>query len=873
MKVFQLANSVDDVLKTLSTPDGVKKFKLNKLSVVKLPKLSDRIIKDVDYKDTTFACIQVTKDLYVIDCDNLHSFNFIYNLTITHNCPTLTTKSPFGGHFFFKRNDEPLIKSFIVGGEAAKRAAKESYGDYPLAYYSSSKLLDIEFFGYENKGNGVIFDGYNNGYYKHYGDVFDINPMSSEFFAAIQELSESYRESSFTSRAKTNIESDGKVFNPNKSRARKIKEWLKLQEIPAIEFLACYDPRGDKKLDLYNIHNRNQTLNTIAFWGGISGYLTKEEWTSFVWLMYNQYFKDAPGNGPFTEEEVKKTILADGKFERLFRESKETKKLEKQKKIDRLTYAQQLVTSNKPFFALNPEQSGANAILYIEKTDTQVRITARNESSAKTKALSDPFLREEYITKVKDEDGKTVEIFNKKKLCYLNLIHSPNVKVDKPYSIYTSGESSHINLNLSWYDQNPNIKKFTNQTKDEIRRKFESTFCYKVISENLLMSKTIRAKFFGDLGVYIQHPKMLNSMLVVRGEGGTGKDKILANFISVAIYGISTLELPKIDELSDSLVKARKQRGRAVVATPSLLVGSEFNDLLRNKLVIFSENAKDFKYKPSSFLEVLKPYISGSETIVIHPKGKVPEIAFNDKYFVWFTNYEREILAEKSDNRRYYFSYSKRNIDIRLKDERIKIYKELNYDLNKIDFTTEQTEIISVFKMDEQTILDYLTFVAPYEDDYCGYSILPEDALEADTFDDEGLEFEDMSEDSNPLEAAKTALRTFISADGRLKTSNCIDHYENDSSSLKDVARVFLAIASYQLTGYDRFKGLREINGRTYSVSDISKIFMSIRTFKSLRDQSVVKKYFDHELKKVTNVTKKGCVPNTRSKIKLKGEI
>lgn len=872
MKVFQLANSVDEVLETLSTPEGIEKFKLHKLTVAKLPKLCDRVYSDVDYKDTTFACIHVTKDLYVIDCDNLYSFNFIYKLTVLHNSPTLTTRSPFGGHFFFKRSGEPLLKSFIDGGEDAKRAAKESYGDRPLAYYSNSKLLDIEFFTYENKANGVIFDGYKNGYYKHYGDTFDINPMSPEFFSALQELTESYRNSSFTSRAKSGIGPDDKVFNPSKRRAKKIKEWIKLKEVPDIEFLSYYDPWGDKKLDLNNIIHRNSTLNKIAYWAGLSGYLTKEEWVEFVLLMYNQYFKDAPGKGSFTEDEVKNTILSQGKFERLFREPKETKKLEKQRKIEQLTYAQQLVTSNKPFFALNPEQSGANAILFIEKTDTQVRITARNESSAKTKALSDPFLREEYITKVKDEDGKVTEIFNKKKLCYLNLINSANVKVDKPYSIYTSGESSHINLNLSWYDQNPNIKKHSYETKDEIRRKFESTFCYKVISENLLMSKTIRAKFFGDLGVYIQHPKMLNSMLIVRGEGGTGKDKILANFISVAVYGISTLELPKIDELSDSLVKVRKQRGRAVVATPSLIMGSEFNDLLKNKLIIFSENAKDFKYKPNSFLGVLKPYISGSETIVIHPKGKTPEIVFNDKYFVWFTNYEREILTEKSDNRRYYFSYSKRNIDIRLKDERIKIYKELGYDLNKIDFTTEQTEIISVFKMDEQTILDYLTFVAPYEEDYCGYSVLPPDALEADTFDDEGLEFEDMTGDEDPYEAAKTVLRTFISSDGRLKVSKCIEHYENDSSSLKKVASTFLAIASYQLQGYTRFKDLREFSDRTYRVCDVTDILMSLKPFDSVRDRHKIKKYFDHELKKLANVTKEGSSPTTQSKIKFKGE-
>lgn len=875
MRVFKPVTPVQDILRVLSTPEGVKQFKQNKISVVKLPVLKNRVYSEVDYKDTTFACIQVTEDLYVIDCDNLYSFDFIYDLTKLHNCPTLTTRSPYGGHFFFKRNGEPLLHSFIAGGEAAKIAAKKSYGESSITYYTESKILDVEFFTCENKKNGVIFDGYKNGYYEHYGETFDINPMSSNFFSELKELSCDIKNMTFTARAKIRIAPDGKSFYPSKNRAKKIKEWLALGDVPKLEFLTWYDPSGEKNFNFDNLggDSRNNALYRISNWAGGCGYLTKEEWIEFVWLMYNLYFKDFPSDHPFPASEVKSSILAEGKFESYFREPEETKKLEKtMKTIESLTYAQQIITSDKPFFALNPEQSGANAILFIEKTETQVRVTARNEMSAKTKALSDPFLKEEYITKVKDENGNSVEIFSKKRLCYLNLINSDNIRVSEPYSIYSVSGVSHINLNLSWYDQNPDIPLYTYKTADEIRKEFESTFCYKIISENLLMDSKIRAKFFGDLGTYIKRPQMLNSMLIVRGEGGTGKDKILSNFISVAVYGLASFELPKRDELSDSLVKIHKQRGRAVIATPSLIMGSEFNDLLRNKLVIFSENTKDFKYKPENFLNELKPYISGSDTIIIHPKGKKPEAVFNDKYFIWYTNYDREILKDKADNRRFYFSYSKRNIDIRQKEVRLQLYKELNYDLSKIDFTTEQSEIHSVFKIDEKSILEYLTFVAPYDEDYCGYSILPSNAHEADTFDDEGLEFEDMTDSIDVYTIAKTALRSLLSPEGLLKKKECIRHFE-DKTGLYEVAKAFLAIASYQLTGYEKYSNLRDVTDRTYRVSDITKLFMSLKIFDNVIDKQTAKKFFDHELKKLTNVNKEGAVASTSSKIKLRGDI
>lgn len=869
MRVFKPKNSLDEILKTLSTKEGIRQFKLNKFSVIKLPVLSERVYSEIDYKNTTLALISVTPDLYVIDCDNLYSFEFIYNLAKKHNNPTLTTKSPFGGHFFFKRKNEPLLKSF-VGGD--KKTLKESYKNDPLAYYSNAKILDIEFFCAENKENGVIFDGYNNGYYKHYGETFDINEIKPEFFIELQELVANFKDLTFTTRSKLNLTPEGKLFAPSKQRAKKIKEWLDLQNIPDIEFLAIYDPRGEKNFDFNNITNRNNTLWQIAAWAGSSGYLTKEEWQAFVLLMFEQHFKELSGNGKFTIEEVKKTILASNKFESNFFEPDETKKLEKKQKLQSLTYAQQITLSDRPFFALNPEQSGANAILFIEKTETQVRVTARNEASAKTKALSDPFLKEEYIYKDKDENNRPIERFAKKKLCYLNLVNTDNLRVEKPYSIYSVTGVSHINLNLSWYDQNPDLPSFTYKTKEEIRKEFEKTFCYKIISENLLIDDKIRAKFLGDLGIFIKRPQMLNSMLIVRGEGGTGKDKILTNFIAIAIYGFSTFELPKRDELSDSLVKAYKQRGRPVITTPALIMGSEFNDLLKNRLVVFSENTKDFKYKPENFLGELKPYISGSDTVVIHPKGKKPEIVFNDKYFIWYTNYDREILKDKADNRRFYFSYSKRNIDIRQKEVRLQLYKELNYDLNKIDFTTELSEIHSVFKMDEPIILEYLTFVAPYEEEYCGYSILPPNCHAADTFDDEGLEFEDLTDSQDVYTIAKTALRTLITAEGYLKKKECIYHFKN-KTKLYEVAKTLLAIASYQLPGFEDYSDLRDITDRTYIVIDVTKQFMALKIFDNCLDKQTAKKFFDHELKKLTNINKAGAVANTRSKIKFKGVI
>lgn len=864
LTVYDFLNT-DEILQTLSTLEGVKKFKLQKASVFKaLPTIEKRKYRQVKFNDTTIVCIKVTPDLFVIDCDNLHSFKAISTLINNYGVKTLTTRSPYGGHFYFKRQNGEYIPDCTPSN---KTDIKKSYAS-PLDYYDKSTILDVQFFTSDTRQNTPIFDGNKNSYYRRVSETDDIALLPTNLYEALHDLIRSYRMASSSTKsfvAPMPIDKNGncKIFTFSRTVAKAVREWTKAGDIPSFEFLSLYNSY-DPDFAFDKISNRNETLNRIAFWAGRSGFLTDREWRDFVVLMYEQYFEQlSTPDDPFTMAEVNRTILKSGKFEQYFNDKETTKELIKQRNIGRPLAKSDAIRSfiasgKTEFLALNPIASGdSNRFLYFNLNKGGHKFVAKlSRTAALNLVLSSTALQDDYLKLGQNlKTGEPTYQLDETNCFYAKFIESTT----KPSTtLFTLNSTDCFTVDFSYFKQNDNVQKSLEKLKsgnydtDDITKRFEKTYYHYVSYRNFFSKKAHRqAKFEGDLGTFLSQSRPLHSMPVFRDDGGTGKDTLLANLFTMCLYGVpSYQDMAYRDYMASLIVKEIYSFNVVAPASPDLLIGNSFNALMESRAVIFSETGGETLSKKNieTFVEKMKSYVS-TQYIQLHKKGKDPVGIANNKYYAWFTNYSEEIILNKKQNRRFYIYNGIREVDVRLPESRRAVYKELGYDMSTIDFSNEESEIWSVFKQDEQAILDYLIIVAPFREDYCGYSTLPFDALADDEFIDEESTFEDLTADdsSTALDYAKSVLNEFTQYDGEAKIENIRKHAYQADSPLRPIATMLAELCYRQKDILD----FAEFDTKTYYiVKQLTDEIMRIPIISSFRTGSnTARTYLNKEIK------------------------
>lgn len=859
LTVYDFLNT-SEILQILSTPEGIKRFKLQKASVFKaLPTIEKRKYRQTKFNDTTLVCIKVTPDLFIVDCDNLHSFNAIQKLLDCYKVKTLVTRSPYGGHFYFKRQNGEYIPDCIPSN---KSDIRKSYAD-PLDYYSKASILDLQFFTSDTRQNTPVFDGNQNGYYKRVSDTDDIAVLPTDLYQAFHDLTRSYRMASSSTKSFVAPDANGKIFTFSRTVAKAIRQWTKANDIPSFEFLSLYN-NYDPSFSFDKISNRNETLNQIAFWAGRSGFLTDREWRDFVTLMYEQYFAQLnTPNDPFTFEEVQRTILKPGKFEQYFNDKDTTKELIKQRNIGRPSAKSDAIRSfiasgKTEFLALNPIASGeSNRFLYFNLNRGGHKFVAKlSRTAALNLVLSSTTLQDDYLKLGQNsKTGEPTYQLDETNCFYAKFIESTT----KPSTtLFTLNSTDCFTVDFSYFKQNENVQKSLEKLKsgnydiDDITKRFEKTYYHYVSFRNFFSQKSHRqAKFEGDLGTFLTQSRPLHSMPVFRDDGGTGKDTLLANLFTLCLYGVpSYQDMSYRDYMASQIVKEMYSFNVVAPASPDLLIGNSFNALMESRAVIFSETGGEVLSKKNieTFVEKMKSYVS-TQYIQLHKKGKDPIGIANNKYYAWFTNYPDEIVQNKKQNRRFYVYNGIRDVDVRLPESRKAVYEKLGYDLEKIDFSTEESEIWSVFKHDEQAILDYLLIAAPFKEDYCGYSTLPFDALSDDEFLDETSSFTDLTADdsSTALDYAKGALNEFTSYDGEVKVDNVKQHAFDAKSELRQVASIFAELCYRQLD----LQEFAEFDTKTYYiVKQLTDEIMKIPIISSFRiGSNEARAYLNREIK------------------------
>ena len=859
LTVYDFLNT-NEILETLNTLEGIKKFKLQKASVFKtLPPIEKRKYRQVKFNSTNIVCIKVTPDLFIVDCDNLHTFNTVKKLLELHKVETLTTKSPYGGHFYFKRKNGEYIPDCTPSN---KSDLKKTYSN-PLDYYSKAAILDIQFFTSDTRQNTPVFDGNNNGYYTRVSETDTISELPNSLYEAFKDLASSYTMAPSSVKAFVEPLPSGKIFTYSKTVSRAIKNWVKIDDISEFEFLSLYHDY-DPDFSFNNISNRNETLNRIAFWAGRSGFLSDRTWQDFVLLMYEQYFSPLnTESDPFTLEEVKRTILKPGKFSQYFHTAEETKELIQQRNIGRLTSkantARSFIASGKTeFLALNPIASGdSNRFLYFSLNKGGHKFVAKlSRTAALNLVLSTPSLKDDYLKTIQNKKtGESTYTIDETNCFYANYVESTTRASTTLFSLTAT---DCFTIDFSYFKQNPAIQTSLeklhsgNYDVEDITKRFEKTYYHYVSSKNFFYNKPHRqAKFEGDLGTFLTQARPLHSMPIFRDDGGTGKDTLLANLLTLCLYGVPSYQnMAYQSYLSGVIEKELYSFDVVAPASPDLLLGNSFNALMESRAVIFSETGGEVlnKKNVTTFVEKMKSYVS-TQYIQLHKKGKDPISIANNKYYAWFTNYPEEIIQNKKQNRRFYILNGIRNVDVRQPEERMAVYKKLGYDIDSIDFTNEESEIWSVMKQDEQAILDYLLIVAPFRGDYCGYSTLPFDAMADDEFLDEESSFEDLTKDdsSSAIDYAKSIINEFTTYDGTAKIENIKKYAVDARSELRQVATIFAELCYRQL----KTEEFIEFDTQTYySVKQLTDEIMKVPTIDSFKiGGNEARKYLNREIK------------------------
>lgn len=693
------------LLKTLAdNPEG---FKLNKSDFIQLPKLSDRQWEEKKFADTSIAIVEVTKDLFVLDCDNIFSFNHIYNTLKSRGIETLVTKSPYGGHFYFIVDSPPHIPHI----KPMLKRKKD------LSYYTDSQQLDIEFYdGDYGNGHKIMFDGAHNEYYKIVSSVTEPIKIPEDFLGSLKLLSESYNSSESSSLYTEFVGS--KLFYPSKSKSNYIKSCLSLGSIHPPEFFSHYNSITRHSSLEKALTERNNFLFSVSSWAGNSCFLEEHEWKTFITLVNSCILKD----NPLSDKELHTTILAPGRFKKQYFSESETLKHFEAQKISKLHHHDNIIES-RFYIAYNldaskPSEQYLIIDLRIPNSYTIRYLSTKSQVIEYCKAHESLSLI--YLDETLDSKGHIKYIFNEDVMPRLHFTkaYRPNQPLYEK-----SADNRSFTLNLGYFIFNPLIEEMIDPSDEDlispetssveaISEKFYSTSFYKVLSQNLIPDKTLRAKFLGDLGTYLIRKSFLYNALVIKDiQGNTGKDSVLTRYLASIIFGHDSI----LDNPSegDNILVSKSQYGARSISADTL-IKSDFNSYLTSMLIVINEDGDNLNI--SKFNRAYHKLIKQQDLEIREMRRNHYKI-YNRLFTLRYTNTPHEVLDKSETNSRFYISLAQKNIDLSDELQWRSVFPSLSED-----------PVGDQISLELKDIMKYLVRVAVNSSDYCGYSKLPPNA-------------------------------------------------------------------------------------------------------------------------------------------------
>lgn len=790
MKITNFLNT-NELLNILE--NNPQDYKLNKSKFIKLPKLSVEVFKEKPFVDTTINVIAVVDDLFVIDCDNVYSFNYIYSHCQRLNVKTLITKSPYGGHFFF-RIERPLSLKHL------KFDLKDVDDlENPLEYHLSSQQLNIEFYDKTSSSGKprMIFDGFNNGYYKTISEVTEPQPMPEDFKIFLLDLASSFYDEFST---KSRLSPKGKLFLPNaykgtfiKQLIDKVAEGKEPTEDDVYIFKTLYEKTSRKITLPIPKGQRNSLLWSIASWAGSSCYLESEEnWYAFVEIINNSPLFMSE---PITKDELYATILKKGRFSTHYYTKQETIDKQEAEKFLKYEDTQKFNPNNcKRFLAynINSKSPSEDIVLVDLSVSNFVEVRyIRNTNAALRECKNFPDLYAQHVETLLTKEGEKEHI---------DIDNLPRLEIDVSDSCISPKAFTKLNgswvLHTSFFMFNNDISKIlmdsTNPDNYVTKEEFEETAFYKVLSKNLFPDPVVRLKFLNDLRQFLITKKGLQTMVtIVDIQGSTGKDSILLNYLSHLIYGLNRKET---DILSNSIMY-RKAHPEARNPTLTDIIESSFNDDFTSCLVGITEdgarpNLEQFCLKMQSVIK--------SPKIRIHRKFK-ESYSINNHLFLFRGTNSRVKPFTDGTNTRYYVSIAER-------------YYLLGEDECEKELFPQGRE--KTLQNDYMKILKFLLLNDEYFKDALGYSELP--PLPANLVNETDITNEDIAEMLNdnlttPYIKAKDILDTLMPSKDEMNLPLIKDILQDKSHVLHDIARTLITLYSYKYKTHYQLETMQDV--------------------------------------------------------------
>lgn len=579
--------------------------------------------KETLFKDTTIVCIPITptcnKNLFVIDCDNQFSGEFILQKIIEFGVETLITYSPYGFHIYFYDNEPVPLK----------------------AIRQSEDGLAIDFFNTQTHKTGhIIFDGAHNPYYA-------VHQLSSDEPCEIPKDFKDWLVTTFDLLATEhnmgiNVK-EKKLFKPNRARwDRIIKPALKKGELDVPTFRTAFEYNRDGLI----YTDRNNTLSRISAWAGVCGYFENyEQWVEFM-LVVNRSLNAVGlfGNkGELGENEIRNTICAKSKWDKLFFTENETITTQ----IRNIEIRQTLTN----YIAINlSATSGKNVYLHIlQNSPSDIKIMeVLNKSVLLELCKNDSELYEHYVY----IDDKEREILRESNFIPVRIIHS----FSNNTKLYTEGVDNVRIINPLALSMNPLVSDIING-RDNIELLDEAQFkelpFMKVFYTNLAPDPLIADKFLHDLAYCLRNNVgLVNVPFFWDIYGGSGKGLVLNTMIDYFFFNKDFNHDRFANELNlDVPIAAPRISAKNFVEV-------RFNSEFASNAVIIDEdgfNAREARNMNKAFASKLKE-VAKAEFLRIEKKGQNSYLRPNNVFIIRCLNSLLNPIPQDEANTRIYVS-------------------------------------------------------------------------------------------------------------------------------------------------------------------------------------------------------------------------
>lgn len=639
MKILRFNNEK----KLLKKLENVAEVKANKANFYFAPEhrikwqsmVADGLAQECLFKDTTICAIPIAPDcnadLFVIDCDNLFSGEFILKRIVDFDIETLITQSPYGYHIYFYDADPLPLKPIRQNNEGLENLA-------------------IDFFNVKTHKEHIIFDGAANPYYK-------IHQLSAQEPCEIpRDFKEWLRVTFELLRTEHNIGvsvNAKKLFKPNRGRWEKfIEPALKKGKLDLTTFIPAFEYNREG----IEYQNRNETLNRICAWAGICGYFESyEQWVEFALianrtLAQNGFFG---GKEALSESEIKATICAKSKWERLFFTRNET--VELQLKTNEI---KQNLTN---YIALNLSATTTKSMYLhiLQKNSNNVKIMEiLNQKILKELCKNDSELFEHYI--FYDKNGK--ETLKETNFVPIRILNSYD-KTNMP--LYSTGSDGVRILNPQSLNRNGLVGEIMNG-KDNIELIGENEFrdlpFMRVFYTNLAPDSDIAEKFLHDLAYCLRNNVgLVNVPFFWDIYGGSGKGLVLNTIIDNFFFNKSYDHNKFANEISlDVPIASPRISAKAFVE-------NRFNAEFASNAVIIDEdgfNANEAIKYNKAFASKLKE-VAKAEFLRIEKKGVNPYLRPNNVFIIRCLNSLLNPIPQNEANTRIYVSRCEKKIQDR----------------------------------------------------------------------------------------------------------------------------------------------------------------------------------------------------------------